>query len=418
MGRRDSPACEAGLRVTAGLRLAIAAMVAGIALGPVAAAAQDAPTNTTSGDNPDAIGPRELQNFNLQGQVTRQAQPQETPAPPRTPPRAAPATTNAAPVADNRPATSAPPAATTSRREIPTARSSTSGTAAEGSSALSTGAPPLASPPAASPASSLTVALPPVSDPSTDGGAASPAAPGGPLSLWPWLAALLVAGGLGFVYWRSRQRHAFAGGPEIDDYVAPRASAPQPAPAPAPAPTPAPTPKHDLPVGLVSTRLRPWLDLGFRPLNCTVDNDNVVIEFELELFNSGNSPARAILVEASYFNPGPEQDRQIERFFNHPVAEGGRAASLAPLKRMVIRNRLVTPRTQVQEYEVDGRKLFVPLIGFNALYRWSSGEGQTSASFMLGRKTGGDKMAPLRLDMGDQQFHALGDQPLPVAVRH
>ena len=144
----------------------------------------------------------------------------------------------------------------------------------------------------------------------------------------------------------------------------------------------------------------------------------MVIEFELGLYNSGNSPARAILVEASYFNAGPDQEQRIEQFYHHPVGEGGRATSLGPLKRMVIRNRLVTPRNQVLEYEVDGRKLFVPLIGFNALYRWGNGEGQTSASFMLGRKTGGDKMAPLRLDMGDRQFHGLGEQPLPVAVRH
>ena len=62
--------------------------------------------------------------------------------------------------------------------------------------------------------------------------------------------------------------------------------------------------------------------------------------------------------------------------------------------------------------------VFVPLIGFNALYRWATGEGQTSASFILGRKTGGEKLAPFRLDMIDREFRALDKRPLPAALRH
>ena len=91
--------------------------------------------------------------------------------------------------------------------------------------------------------------------------------------------------------------------------------------------------------------------------------------------------------------------------------------SLGPLKKMVIATQVVTPRAQVREYEAGGRKVFVPLIGFNALYRWANGEGQTSASFILGRATSGEKLAPFRLDMVDKEFHTLGQRPLPTALR-
>ena len=56
---------------------------------------------------------------------------------------------------------------------------------------------------------------------------------------------------------------------------------------------------------------------------------------------------------------------------------------------------------------VEGRKLFVPLIAFNALYRWSGGERPDSASFLVGRGDAeGGKMAPFRLDLGAAQLVA------------
>lgn len=59
----------------------------------------------------------------------------------------------------------------------------------------------------------------------------------------------------------------------------------------------------------------------------------------------------------------------------------------------------------------------MPLIAFNILYGWSRGNGQTSASFLVGRDTRGDKLAPFRLDLGPRLFRSLGQTPLPIAVR-
>ena len=67
---------------------------------------------------------------------------------------------------------------------------------------------------------------------------------------------------------------------------------------------------------------------------------------------------------------------------------------------MVIASQVVAPRAAgAANMKLAGARLFVPLIGFNALYRWGSGEGQTSASFLVGRDDRGEKLAPLRLDM-------------------
>ena len=260
-----------------------------------------------------------------------------------------------------------------------------------------------------------------VTSAATDFAPSEPAslAPQQGFAFWPWLLAAMVLGAGGaFLFWRrSHSRETFASGPQIDAFVAPQppVRAPRPAPAPpvaAPAPEAAPAP-----VGVVSTRLRPWLDMTFEPISCAVEDDHVAFEFELSLMNSGSAPARDVLIEASTFNAGPTQDQEIDAFFTHPVAEGERIGAIPPLKSFNLRTQMKVDRNQVRVLEAGGRHVFVPLMAFNALYRWGAGEGQTSQAYLLGRDTKGSKMAPFRLDLGARQFRGVGKRALPAEVR-
>lgn len=248
--------------------------------------------------------------------------------------------------------------------------------------------------------------------------AAVDVAPDHKVPLLPWLLAALALGlGGGFLFWRNRSRTALAGGPQVDAFSAPEpAPAPRPAPVPRAAPAPPKTPAPDG-LGIVSTRLRPWIDLAISPVRCVLESDKLTIEFELELFNSGSAPARAVLVEASLFSAGPTQDGDIGAFFADPVGAGDRIAAIAPLKRFSVKTHVAIGLEQLQAYEVAGRRVIIPLIAFNALYRWSGGEGQTSVSYLLGRDTKSEKMAPFRLDLGPRVFRGLAARPLPTGVR-
>ncbi len=137
----------------------------------------------------------------------------------------------------------------------------------------------------------------------------------------------------------------------------------------------------------------------------------------IEVFNSGSAPARDVLVEAVLFNAGPDQDEAIARFFDKPAGEGERIPAIAPLQRMNFQTKVSVPREQMRIFEAGGRKVFVPLIGFNAYYRWGSGEGQTSVSFLLGRDTAGEKMSPFRVDIGPRTFRGLGAREHTLRVR-
>ena len=86
------------------------------------------------------------------------------------------------------------------------------------------------------------------------------------------------------------------------------------------------------------------------------------------------------------------------------------------MKRISLASKDVAPRGAVQEYELAGRKAFVPVLAFNALYEWSGGKGQTSSAYLIGRETRSDKLGPLRLD-GARELRGLAARALPAALR-
>ena len=407
-------------------RFGMALLAGALALSPLTALAQEVPPQSSSTTNTpaaDAIGPKSLQNFSLNGTVTHAAD-QPVAVPPATAKKqpssqaqatAQPATGRPAPTAAA-PATAAPRVAHP-QNEAP-APTETAQAAAQ----------PLSQP---QPASSVTVPLPKLQASTTSSAAPPPSfapAPDSPgtlaaghgFSMLPWLlAALAVAIGGAFLLWRNRNREAFAGGPQVDAFVAPE-PAPAPMPEPRPAP-PRPAPSGDAvgpsSFGFVSTQLRPWIEIGFHPTRCILEDQRVVVDFELELFNSGSAPARGVLVEASLFNAGPTQDEQIASFFGNPVGAGERIVAIPPLQRVAVRTQVIAPREQIQAYELGGRQVFIPLIAFNALYSWSRGDGQTSTSYLLGRDAKSEKMGPFRLDLGPRIFRDVAARPLPAGVR-
>lgn len=403
--------------------MGLALLAAGFALAPAAALAQNAAETVSNTPATDAVGPRELKNFSLEGNVTRPVEQQ-------------PSSQLTIPARPQRPQAQTTPATTEPRPPAPaTARTADTGAAPQQAQSepnrqrSARVAQPLRQTP---PSSSVTVALPQLDGGSLRGSASAvpasaasfPAdtagtiAPESNFPILPWLlAAIALGAGGAFLFWRNRSREALAGGPQFDEFRAPEpAPAPQPRAAPQPATAPPKATPPSIP-GFVSTRLRPWIDIGFHPLRCIVEDERVSIEFEIELFNSGSAPARAVLIEATLINASTSQDQELGRFFANPVGEGERIAAIPPLKRVRIKTQVVTPREHVQVFEAAGRQVFVPVIAFNALYRWSNGEGQTSVSYLLGRDTQGEKMAPFRLDLGPRVFRGVGSRLLPLAVR-
>ncbi len=227
---------------------------------------------------------------------------------------------------------------------------------------------------------------------------------------------------------RLRPRESFAGvsdfgtvdAPEVPSEPVVRQSPPsrrETAPPKSPAPPPAAPPPASVSSGLVSTRLRPWLEIEFKPDRAVIDDDRAAVAFEVSVVNSGSVPARDVLLEASLFNAGPMQDQQIGLFFENPVAKGETIQVIPPRQRVTVNTAVFLARDQVRPIEIEGRALFVPMIAFNALYRWSGGKGQTSASYLVGKETNSEKLAPFRLDLAPRIFRGLASRVHQLAVR-
>lgn len=391
------------------LRFALTALAFACAAAPAGAQNRVVPVTIAPPASGEVVGPTQLQDFSIDGTVTRRAEPREQqPQPP------------AQPVARTSPPT-APPAAAADRRQQaerqvrPEPRQPTSQPTAEAGSrapAPTVAAPDFSAfgaPPPADSAPAGFVAsdeLPPAA-PTTDFGEDSSSLP-----QLPWLLALLAVAGAGVWYFlRQRPRLAAAGG--VSELVEPQ---PEPEPlrrAPAAAPRASSPPQ-----GVVSTRLRPWLDIGFAPERCEFGDDGATIEFLVTVTNSGSAPARDVLVEAVMVNAGDEQGKEIGGFFARPAGQGDRIPAIGPLKSLPLRHAVKLSREQLRVYQAGDRTVFVPVIAFNALYRHGGGEAQTSAAWLVGRATSGDKMGPFRADQGARSFAGLAARPLDTGVRN
>lgn len=374
------------------------------------------PTAAAAGDN---IGPRELSNFSLNGTVTRPAERSPAVSPPATrepvnrvvAPSTASSDPSRAVVAETRPGSSARQAAVDPIAARPTLRR----------------------PPARAPATSATGATPALANPPTPLPVAAPIE----FSPLPWIAALLLLGAGAVAYFglqRRRHRHAAPGSSELaGQALAPQPSPPRPARQPAasspvprlpeapPAPVGivtsslrAPAP----PAGVVSSALRPWIELELEPSQAMVTDDHAAIAFDVTLFNSGSAPARDVAVEACLINAGQQQDVQLTQFYATPGEVRDKIPAVAPLSRVTLKSAVRLPRAAVQEYEVEGRKLFMPMVAVNSRYRWSSGEGQSAASFLVGRAANDrDKLGPLRLDQGVRGWKGLAARRYEKGIR-
>ncbi len=397
------------------------------ALGPPAAAQNNAvapPPPPREG----TVGPEQLRDFSLGGASSRRPEPAQAPAPEQRPP--ADTAERASPPAAERRAVV--PAPSPGRAEAPAQRSAPEAAGTPGATATRPGEAALATslalpPPTPAPSASFDFNAPPA-------GALPTPPPGDALSpepvteeegtpTWPWLLAFAVAlGGAMFLWSRRRTGEdeqpderalAFAGG--VPPAAAPR---PEAQPAAVPAPTPSPVPSHPKGVGIVSTRLRPWLDADVQVAAAALSEDELQLQLLLIVANNGSVPARQVGVEVVPMNAGAEQEGELAAFFGRADPEPLAAEVIAPLEQAVLQTTVRMPRTAFREYAAGEGRVLVPLVALNVSYRAGGGTGRTSRAFLIGRgSAASDKLGPLRTDPGPREFRGLVARPLPGGIR-
>jgi hypothetical protein len=166
---------------------------------------------------------------------------------------------------------------------------------------------------------------------------------------------------------------------------------------------------------MVTTSLRPAVELQLIPGRLILDEQAATVEFDLIVGNSGSGPARDVAIHAVMVNAGPDQDQLLSGFFAQPPAVSEPIAAILPLKRLPLRSSVVMPRAQLREFSAGDRRVFVPVLAFKAHYRWSGGDVQLAKSFLVGRDSAGGKLAPFRVDQGPRVFGDLAARELPAS---
>jgi hypothetical protein len=336
---------------------------------------------------PATIGPAQLRDFQLPGQRRIVAQPPPTqPAPVQLSPPS-PVTNNAAPA---RPA----PAST---RAVPQATHPIPATTANAPAP----APVQATPTEAAPAPAPEAIPAPVEARPTP-------APAGRL---PWTLIYAAGGGallilVAAALLRRRRRQA-----EIREACAEEA-APAPVETPLPEPSPSPTPPQP----------RPWLELALKAERATSTDDEAVVDFELEISNTGKASASNIRIDVKMFNAGNEQDQEIGAFFRTAGRESTKChLSNIPADTLgVIRGSVAMPREEMKALKLEDRYLFVPVLAVNALYDYGEERtGQTSKSYVVGRELDepSEKMGAFRVDQGPRVWRTVGQRQHKLARR-
>lgn len=423
-------------------------LVAWLASGGAMAAAQNANTVSTPSPPPRAgtVGPEQLRNFSLPGTT---APPTEDAVPPRrTPSAIGSAAAPAPPKAETvrRPQVRpAPPTPVPSDQPRTPIRTSVAASASSNGRAASAeaGGKGVVNLPRATPAPSAQPSFElddPANVKSYPTGSAMPTDENR-LPWWPWLLGATLLGIAGAVLSRRRsleeadahQEFAIAGGgtlPAADREPAPdRPEAAELAPASnfirtripplgdalvrsPPATRLAQAPPSS-PGGIISTRLRASVEIELIAEAAALDDNEVVIQFELRITNAGSAPARNVVVEAVVLNAGDTQDAEILQFFERPDADGGAIDVLGPLDQTSLRSVVRMPRSAMREYVAQDRRLLVPILAFNAGYRFGTSSGRTSGAWLIGRATqGAERLGPLRLDQGPRRWTDLAQKRL------
>jgi hypothetical protein len=167
---------------------------------------------------------------------------------------------------------------------------------------------------------------------------------------------------------------------------------------------------------------RPWLELELKAERLSSTDAESLVQFELEITNTGPAPARNLRIDVKMFNAGETQDQEIGAFFKTAGRESTKCSlpGIHPNQTGAIKGEVAMPRDDMRAIVLDNRYLFIPVIAVNALYDFGDGQtGQTSKSYVVGREleTPSEKMGAFRVDQGPRIWRSVGQRQHKLARR-
>ena len=230
-------------------------------------------------------------------------------------------------------------------------------------------------------------------------------------SSWGWIAgSIALLGAIVAAAWLFLRRRPEE---EQQHFIEEQKSAPTPLP-------PTPQPKAPPAAPAAATAERPWIDLTLEVRSARLSLMGATIGYTLTLHNRGERSADDILIRTFMANADANQQAQLQLFFAGAVGLPAHSAvSLTPGQRLSLTGELRLLPDQIAPVQMGDRALLIPLIAFDAQYRWSDepegtpvGSGRTGRAFIVGQEKTppADRLAPFRVDQGPRQFRTPGSR--------
>lgn len=149
------------------------------------------------------------------------------------------------------------------------------------------------------------------------------------------------------------------------------------------------------------------------------------ITYVLTLHNRGQRPAEDLLIRTLIANADTGQQAMLQQFFAGAVGLPTHSVvSVAPGESHSLTGELRLLPDQIAPVQMGGRALLIPLVAFDAQYRWvdESGEaigaGRTGGAFIVGQEKSppADRLAPFRLDLGPRQYPTPGSRATALTL--
>ena len=238
---------------------------------------------------------------------------------------------------------------------------------------------------------------------------------------WLWIAAAaaIVALIAAFLWLRRRR-------PEEMEEPVYEAQSPPPPPATRPAqPEPAPAKPAPAAASKPATTDRPWLDLSMEVQAARLTLMGATIGYTLTLHNRGPRAAEDILVRSLIVNADARQQAVFQQFF---AGETGlpvhSIVSIAPGETQKLSGEMRLNAQDIAAIPMGQRALLIPLIAFDAQYRWMGeteepeGSGRTGAAFIVGEEQSPpvERLSPFRLDLGPRQYRTPGSRATALSL--
>ncbi|WP_167737674.1 hypothetical protein, partial [Sphingomonas parva] len=172
------------------------------------------------------------------------------------------------------------------------------------------------------------------------------------------------------------------------------------------------------PVRPVPAAPRARLEIEFKPERAAATEREALVQFDMAIRNVGDAEARNIRIDSRMFNANGESE--IDAFLKGAIHEqsGSPHVTIPPGEVLRLSAGLTLSKADVREIELQGRRLFVPVIAINVAYDWADGgTGRTSRSWLVGREGDqpSEKMGAFRLDQGPRIYRSVGQRPTKLA---